>query len=118
VTLSSATSQAVIHYTLDGSDPSLSSPVYSEPLTISQTMTIKAMALAPFATVSPPAMATYTISPGSTGTGGGAAIETPAGGGSRGCGAGSSLALLAMLLAVHAWLGLPRGATRAEHDRP
>lgn len=33
---------AVIHYTLDGSDPSASSPVYSTPISLSQTTTVKA----------------------------------------------------------------------------
>ncbi|MEN9354836.1 MAG: endoglucanase EglA, partial [Fibrobacterota bacterium] len=44
VTLSSATSGAVIHYTADWSEPTESSPIYKTPLNVSKTMTIKARA--------------------------------------------------------------------------
>ncbi|MGD6843102.1 chitobiase/beta-hexosaminidase C-terminal domain-containing protein [Bacillus infantis] len=46
VTLSTATQNAVIHYTLDGSAPDASSPVYSSPITINEPATIKAFASA------------------------------------------------------------------------
>lgn len=36
-------SDAIIYYTLDGSTPSISSPVYSSPLTLTSNVTIKAM---------------------------------------------------------------------------
>lgn len=44
VTFTSHTPGAAIHYTLDGSEPSTSSPRYSEPFTLDQTATIKACA--------------------------------------------------------------------------
>src|SRR4029077_8353893 len=43
VTISDATSGATIHYTTDGSTPTISSAVYSTPLTFTQTTTLKAM---------------------------------------------------------------------------
>jgi len=45
VELLSNTSGAVIHYTIDGTDPSASSPVYSSAITINATTTIKAIAV-------------------------------------------------------------------------
>ena len=47
VTLASATSGAVIYYTTNGTDPTLSSPQYASPIPVSSTTTIKAMAKAP-----------------------------------------------------------------------
>jgi hypothetical protein len=44
ITLSSATSGATIRYTLDGSLPTSSSTIYSEPISISTSTTIKAIA--------------------------------------------------------------------------
>ena len=44
VTMSCATADAVIRYTLDGSDPTESSAVYAEPLTITEDTTVKARA--------------------------------------------------------------------------
>lgn len=44
LTLSCATEGATIHFTLDGSEPTESSLVYSEPLSLSETATIKARA--------------------------------------------------------------------------
>ena len=43
VTISCATAGATIHYTLDGTDPTTSSPVYSTPISVTTDMTIKAM---------------------------------------------------------------------------
>ncbi|TGY56031.1 GH92 family glycosyl hydrolase [Parabacteroides distasonis] len=40
--LKSTTPEAVIHYTLDGSEPDENAPVYSEPLVLKETTTIKA----------------------------------------------------------------------------
>ena len=45
VTISCTTEGATIHYTLDGNDPTTSSAVYSAPIAISQTTTVKAMAV-------------------------------------------------------------------------
>ena len=61
VTISDATSGATIHYTTDGSTPTASSPVYSGPILVTQTTTIRAMATASGMTDSDVASATYTI---------------------------------------------------------
>ncbi len=47
VTLTCAEPSAIIHYTLDGSIPQSNSPVYTEPLTISATTTLRAAAVDP-----------------------------------------------------------------------
>jgi alpha-tubulin suppressor-like RCC1 family protein len=44
ITLSSTTAGSTIRYTTDGSDPGPSSPVYSTPIVVDQTVTIKALA--------------------------------------------------------------------------
>lgn len=44
VTISCATNEAVIHYTTDGSTPTASSPTYNGAITVSEDMTIKAIA--------------------------------------------------------------------------
>ncbi|MBV9698156.1 MAG: fibronectin type III domain-containing protein [Gammaproteobacteria bacterium] len=63
VTLS-ATPGATIYYTLDGSLPTLESgSVYSAPLTLSTTGTVRAMAVQAGSLSSAPASATYTIGP-------------------------------------------------------
>jgi hypothetical protein len=64
VAISCSTQGATIHYTLDGSDPSESSPIYSSPLTISETTTIKAMAVKEDYNNSAIAEATYIIQVG------------------------------------------------------
>src|SRR6266487_3473042 len=61
VTISDATSGATIHYTIDGSTPTTSSPVYGGTLTFTQTTTLNAMAAASGMTNSGVASATYTI---------------------------------------------------------
>jgi hypothetical protein len=61
VTISDATSGATVHYTVDGTTPTASSPVYSGPITVTQTRTIQAMATASGMTDSAVASATYTI---------------------------------------------------------
>src|SRR6266702_3611263 len=60
VTISDATSGATIHYTIDGSTPTTSSPVYGGALTFTQTTTLRAMAAASGMTDSGVASATYT----------------------------------------------------------
>lgn len=66
VTIGCTTSGATIRYTTDGSDPTSSSQVYSDPIAISTTTTLKAIAIKDGVT-SAIATATYTI----TSSGGG-----------------------------------------------
>src|ERR1700678_2263909 len=47
VTIADSTANSVIYYTLDGSTPTHSSPVYSGPITVSNTESIQAIASAP-----------------------------------------------------------------------
>lgn len=61
VTMSSATTGATIYYTLDGTTPTTSSSVYSAPITVSQTTTLKAFATAAGYGDSPVTSATYTF---------------------------------------------------------
>jgi len=61
VTLTDATRGAAIYYTLDGSTPTVASKVYSVPISVTTTETIKSIALAPGYVASAVASATYTI---------------------------------------------------------
>ena len=61
VSINCATDGATIYYTTDGEDPTTESSVYSTPLTISQTTTVKAMGVAEGFNDSDVASATYTI---------------------------------------------------------
>ena len=61
VTIACTTEGATIYYTLDGNDPTTSSAVYSTPIAISQTTTVKAMAAKSGMSNSSIASATYTI---------------------------------------------------------
>ena len=61
VTISCATEGADIYYTLDGSDPTMGSTMYENPITVSQTTTIKAVAYDGNDTPSNIATATYHI---------------------------------------------------------
>ncbi len=61
VTISCETTNAAIYYTLDGSDPTENSTLYSAPITVSETTTIKAIAIASGYDNSAIAEATYTI---------------------------------------------------------
>ena len=61
VTISCATSGATIRYTLDGSTPTANSTLYSSPITISQTTTVKAIGIKSGMLNSYVATAEYTI---------------------------------------------------------
>ena len=61
VTINCGTPDATIYYTLDGSNPTVDSDVYSEPIVISETTTVKAMAAKEGFDNSSIATATYTI---------------------------------------------------------
>lgn len=61
VAISDTTTGAVIHYTLDGSTPTASSPTYTAPLTFTATTTINAIATAAGYVNSAVGTATYTI---------------------------------------------------------
>jgi len=63
VTLSDATSGVAIHYTTDGSPPTVSSPSYLGPIPVATTTTIQAIAVASGYSNSAVASATYTIVP-------------------------------------------------------
>ncbi len=62
VTVADGTSGAAIHYTVDGSTPTASSPVFTGPIAVGATTTVKALATLAGSTSSSVASATYTIS--------------------------------------------------------
>jgi hypothetical protein len=66
VTLASRTPGAVIYYTLDGSTPTTSSLRYNKPIVITQTATIRSIAMAPGFRPSEVAIASFAIQPRST----------------------------------------------------
>ena len=59
LTLRCADPQTVIHYTLDGSEPTANSPVYSEPISVSRDMVVRALAQRKGYLMSQPTVATY-----------------------------------------------------------
>jgi sugar lactone lactonase YvrE len=61
VTITDSIQGATIYYTTDGSTPSTSSSKYGEPITVSATETLQAIAVATGFTTSPVASALYTI---------------------------------------------------------
>jgi hypothetical protein len=74
VTLSDSTAGAVIYFTTDGTTPTTSSTVYSTPISVTASETVKAIATAPNEQVSSTATAVYTIQ-----TAGGTTINFPNG---------------------------------------
>ena len=60
VTISCDTDEAIIYYTTDGSTPTTSSAVYSQPITVNSTMTLKAIAVKSGMTDSNVGEATFT----------------------------------------------------------
>lgn len=69
VTITDSTTGAEIHWTADGSDPTTSSALYSGPLTITASATLKAKAFKSGMTASATASAAFTISSGTGTTG-------------------------------------------------
>lgn len=63
VVLSTTTPGAVIHYTTDGSTPDANSPVYTGPIPVNSSMTVKAIAIAPGMPESAVSSAAYAIAP-------------------------------------------------------
>ena len=61
ITLSCSTSLATIRYTTNGSEPTISSPIYSRPIDVSETTTIKAKAYKSGKTPSNTVTGTFTI---------------------------------------------------------
>lgn len=60
-TVSIEASQGLVHYTLDGSEPTEQSPVYTEPITIRQTTVLRARAFSSSAVPSDTVTATYLV---------------------------------------------------------
>lgn len=67
VTLASATADANIFYTVDGSDPNMSSTAYTAPFTLNTTTTVRARAYKDALTPSAITSATYTITESTNG---------------------------------------------------
>jgi hypothetical protein len=61
VSLATATSGAAIHYTVDGSTPTTGSPVYTAPIAVTRSTTIRAIAAASGLVNSAVSSATYTL---------------------------------------------------------
>jgi len=77
VSLSDSTPEALIYYTTDGSTPTANSALYSTPLAVSETTTIKAIASARGYSTSALASGTYTVNTAVTITG----VPSKSGGG-------------------------------------
>lgn len=73
--LSSGTSGATIHYTLDGTTPSNASPIFTGPVTLTNSAMVKARAMAPGMMDSPVASAAFTVVQPSSSSGATAVFE-------------------------------------------
>jgi outer membrane protein OmpA-like peptidoglycan-associated protein len=63
VELSTTTPGATIHYTTDGSEPTAASPVYTGPIAVGSSTTVKAITVAPGMASSVVSSATYAVEP-------------------------------------------------------
>jgi hypothetical protein len=61
VSLSDSSTGAIIYYTTDGATPTMSSTIYTSPITVNATTTIKALAVGSTLSASGVASATYTM---------------------------------------------------------
>ncbi|MDL2273420.1 S-layer homology domain-containing protein [Oscillospiraceae bacterium OttesenSCG-928-G22] len=77
VTLTSATTDAAIYYTTNGDTPTSGSTLYTGPITVSQSLTIKAIAVKAGYTDSPIMEQAYVINKGGNYTGGSGGATTP-----------------------------------------
>jgi hypothetical protein len=68
VTISDSTSSATVYYTTNGTTPTTASTLYTGPITVSNSETVKAIAVASGLTNSAVGSATYTIQQGTTAT--------------------------------------------------
>ena len=84
VTITCDTEGAAIYYTTDGSEPTTSSTLYSVPITLTETTTIKAIAVKDGMTDSEAVTAVFTKKAADSGTGGGSGGSTSGGGSSSG----------------------------------
>jgi hypothetical protein len=66
LTIADATPGTVIYYTMNGPAPTTASPVYTQPLTLSASATVQAIAVTPGPYITLPVTATYTIQPAGT----------------------------------------------------
>lgn len=82
VTITTDTPDAVIYYTTDGSEPTMNSTQYSQPIVVSSSMTLKAIAYNLDGDSSPVATATYTIQKDSGGSSSGGSSSGSSSGGS------------------------------------
>ncbi len=79
VTISESAPSSVIYYTVDGSTPTVNSPVYKGPITVSATETVQAIAVGANLTPSVASAATYAIQAGGSSINFGAGFSSVAG---------------------------------------
>ena len=89
VTITCDTEGARIYYTTDGSEPTTSSTLYSVPITLTETTTIKAIAVKDGMTDSEAVTAVFTKKAADSGTGGGSGSGGNSGGSTSGGGSSS-----------------------------